>query len=230
MEKVADPTCPWSGWRPANLTFCEEDRCAWVTQPANTWSNVGFLIVGLVILRTARDAAWRGAWWFAPIAIVNAFTSSMLHGTGTFMGQAVDLIGMFLESALFVTLNVRRVHPQMSKSTLIAIYVAILSVSSTILLRFEASGVTLFTLHVVVFAAIEVYLLFRDRGTDYRPLAWVVGLFVVSYGLWWLDTLRIVCDPHNHIFTLHSVWHLLGAVSFYFWFRFFAQFDRPGRP
>jgi hypothetical protein len=97
------------------------------------------------------------------------------------------------------------------------------------LLRFEAIGVTLFTVHVVAFAAIEVYLFFRDRGTDYRPLQWVVVLFVVSYGLWWLDTLRIVCDPHNHVFTLHSAWHLLGAASFYFWFRFFVQFDSPAR-
>jgi hypothetical protein len=84
---------------------------------------------------------------------------------------------------------------------------------------------------MVTFAAIEVRLLVRDRqATDYRALAWVVGLFALSYGLWWLDKLRIVCDPKNHVFTLHSAWHLLGAASFYFWFRFYEQFDRRVTP
>ncbi len=58
----------------------------------------------------------------------------------------------------------------------------------------------------------------------------MVGLFALSYSLWWLDKLRIVCDPENHVFTLHSVWHFLGAASFYFWFRFYAQFDQKVAP
>ncbi len=114
---------------------------------------------------------------------------------------------------------------------LVAFYVCLFGASTALLLRFETLGVALFTTHMVVFAAIEVRLLARDRGTiDHRPLWWVVGLFALSYGLWWLDKLRIICDPRNHVFTLHSAWHFLGAASFYFWFGFYAQFERrlPG--
>jgi len=227
---VPPSTCPWGGLPPANLTFCEEDRCAWITQPANTWSNVGFLVVGLVVLRLARREGARAARWFGPIAIVNAFTSSLLHGTGTFMGQAADQIGMFLESALFVTLSLARWRGWPA-SRLAVFWLALTAASAGLLLRFETLGIALFAAHVVAFAAIELRLLLRDRWTtNYRPLAAVVGLFALSYGLWWLDELRIVCDPKNHVFTLHSAWHLLGAASFYFWFRFYAQFGEAGAP
>jgi hypothetical protein len=219
-------TCPWASFQPANLTFCEEDRCAWITQPANTWSNVGFLIVGILLLRLAHRQRLRGAWFFGPIAVLNAFTSSALHGTGTFMGQAADQSGMFLESALFVTLNLARWRCW-TRPRLMAFYVVLVAVSIVLLLRYEALGIALFIAHIVTFAGIEVRLLLRDRTTtNYRPLGSVVGLFALSYGLWWLDKLRIVCDPKNHVFTLHAAWHLLGAASFYFWFRFYEQFDQ----
>ncbi len=220
------PACPWAGFQLANLTFCEADRCAWVTQPANTWSNVGFLLVGLLVLRAARRTGARVAGLLGLIAIVNAFTSSLLHGTGTFMGQAADQIGMFLESAFFVALSAGR-WLDLGRARVVALHLVLFAGSTALLLRFQTLGIALFTAHMVTFAAIEVRLLVRDgKGTDYRPLAWVAGLFAVSYALWWLDELRIVCDPGNHVFTLHSAWHFLGAASFYAWFRFYAQFER----
>lgn len=38
--------CPWSGWTLPNLKWCEDNVCAWVTAPANTWSNPGGNLVG----------------------------------------------------------------------------------------------------------------------------------------------------------------------------------------
>ncbi len=217
--------CPWGNFQPANLTFCEEDRCAWITQPANTWSNVGFLIVGLLIVRRARSTVAPVAGLLGTIAILTAFTSSALHATGTFIGQAADQSWMFAESALFVTLSAGRWLGWRS-ARLVWFYIVLLASSVALLLRFETLGIALFTVHMVTFGAIEVRLLLRDgKTTDYRPLWWVGGLFVLSYALWWLDELRLVCDPHNHVFTLHSAWHFLGAASFYFWFRYYAQFE-----
>jgi len=43
--------CPWDSWAPASVRFCEEQLCAWVTQPANTYSNVFFLVAGFFIVR-----------------------------------------------------------------------------------------------------------------------------------------------------------------------------------
>jgi hypothetical protein len=46
--------CPWSDFTAAKLRFCEAPVCGWVTEPENTWSNVGFFIVGAIVLSDAR--------------------------------------------------------------------------------------------------------------------------------------------------------------------------------
>jgi hypothetical protein len=217
--------CPWQSLPPANLRFCEADVCGWVTQPANTWTNIGFLVVGLVILRAARkmNAPLAGA--LGVVAVLTTFTSSALHATGTFAGQAIDQAAMFLESALFVVLELRRWRP-FARASLAAVYLALVIASTALLLVYQTAGIALFIAHVAVFLGLELALAVRDRrGTDYRFFGAACGIFVLSYGIWWLDELRIVCDPENHLFGGHGAWHLLGAASFYFWFRHFAQFE-----
>ncbi len=212
--------CPWSSFRAANLVFCELDRCAWITQPANTWTNVGFLLVGALLLRQrARVGTMLGL-----IAIATGITSAAFHATGTLFGQLADQSTMFLESSLFVCLNLGRWR-SMKRSTLVACYALLTIGSSALLLRFERLGIVLFITHVVAFLGIEARLYFRDgKNTHYRPLLSVFALFLVSYALWWVDRLGVVCDPQNHVFTAHGAWHLLGAASFWFWFRFYRQF------
>jgi hypothetical protein len=224
------PRCPWHALAPANLSFCEADVCGWITQPANTWTNVGFLVAGAYILRAARRTPSGMAAWLGPIALLTAFTSSALHATSTFAGQAMDQSSMFLESSLFVAISVKRWRGW-SPAPLAALYAGLVVVSTALLLWLETVGIALFVAQVVTFGAIELRLWFRERErTRYRALAAACATFAVSYALWWLDELRIVCDPNNHVFTLHGAWHLLGALSFPLWFRHFAQFaSRAGR-
>jgi Ceramidase len=220
------PLCPWQRFEPANLDFCERQLCAWVTEPANTWSNLGFFLTGALVLWWARRDGAARAGLFGVVALLTGFGSTALHATSTFIGQALDQGSMFLESGLFVVLNVARLwHPK--RSNLVLSYLALVAPSITLLLYFETIGIALFVVEVVIFVALEARLALRDyRTTRYGPLAGVGVTFVLSYALWWLDHLRILCDPDNHIFTAHSAWHLLGALSFLFWYRHFAQFDR----
>ena len=39
-------TCPWDQFEPTTRHFCEAELCQWVTKPAESWSNIGFIIVG----------------------------------------------------------------------------------------------------------------------------------------------------------------------------------------
>jgi hypothetical protein len=231
------PSCPWQSLAPANLSLCEADVCGWVTQPANTWTNVGFLIAGLWILRAARRASSTSpramAAWFGPIAIATGFASAAFHGTSTFVGQALDQSSMFLESSLFVALSLRRWLGWTSRRTA-AVYAAIALVSTALLWWLETVGIALFIVHVVLFGVIELGLLLSRTSsrppTRYRWLAAACATFAVSYALWWLDKLRVVCDPNNHVFGLHGAWHLLGALSFPFWYLHFAQFEQGAPP
>jgi len=223
--------------------FCEADVCGWVTQPANTWSNLGFLVVGLFVVRLARAEGAPRAGLLGPIAIATGLASTAFHATSTLAGQLADQSVMFLESSLFIVLNVGRLRPIDSKGesvgvlparrpiaarTLIAIYCVLAACSTALLLRFETMGIALFIGHVVTFLSLEAWLARRHRETTrYGALSLVGVTFASSYALWWLDKLRILCDPQNHLFTAHGAWHLLGATSFYFWYRHYAQFEPP---
>ena len=47
------PGCPWyelSELRLPNFDWCEAQRCSYVVEPANAWSNLAYVIVGLVLL------------------------------------------------------------------------------------------------------------------------------------------------------------------------------------
>ncbi len=48
--------CPWSGWTLPNLKWCEDNVCAWVTAPANTWSNLAYIFFSLLMWRRASTS------------------------------------------------------------------------------------------------------------------------------------------------------------------------------
>jgi len=217
---------PWHGLTPANLHFCEASLRAWVAQPANTLSNLGFLIVGVWVIARARRHRRAAAGLLGWIAIATGIGSAALHGTNTLIGQFMDQGAMFLESAFFVVFGLWRWR-RWSRPRLVALYAALVLGSLGLMLRFPTLGIALFVAHVVTFLAIELGLFVRDRGrTRYWAMLAAGGTFALSWGVWWLDLLRVWCDPDNHLFTGHALWHLLGALSFYFWYRYYEQFSR----
>jgi len=218
-------TCPWDHLAPASLRFCEAPVCGWVTEPANTWTNVGFVIVGLWVLARARRDGRGALGWIGVAAIATGVGSAFFHGTSSLAGQLVDQNVMLAETSLFVALNVMRWRRWPNPDRRLALVaLGILAPSLLALVLVPDAGIALFALHVVVMLALELALALRDRGAiRYHDLAVVGLLFALAWGLWWLDKLGLACDPDQHVMTLHGVWHLLGAASFIFWYRHYRQ-------
>ncbi len=63
------PTCPWDSFAPATSRFCEDAVCGWIREPANTWSNVGFIVAGIAALVGSRHGAPRLARRFGLVCI-----------------------------------------------------------------------------------------------------------------------------------------------------------------
>src|ERR1043166_5189618 len=80
--------CPWHTMAVSQYPFCEAPLCAWVEQPSNTFSNLGFLAVGIWIL--ARERREQSFWAIALglILVATAAGSAFYHATGTFLGEA----------------------------------------------------------------------------------------------------------------------------------------------
>jgi hypothetical protein len=225
---------PWSAWEPANLRFCEALVDGWVREPANTWSNVGFFVAAGYVAVLARRDRRPAAGWLWVLALATGLGSTAFHATATLAGQLVDQSVMLLESSYFVARNLgRRLELDASASVRLERGTfGVVSLGSIMLLLARPTwGVALFTLHAVVFVGLELSLFFWPSSRGRIPRVWplaLVGLtFAASLGAWWLDRSALVCEPDNHVFGGHALWHLLGALSFVLWYRHYEALE-PG--
>lgn len=215
--------CPWEGFRQAELPFCEAELCSWIREPANTWSNLAFLIVAVIVVRKSGRAA-------KAIALVSAATglgSALFHATGTQWGGIADYAGMFLGTGAMTALNVRRWR---SVSWPFAYF--LFALTSVLLLAGAAWFPELERILYIVAmpcCLIELRLWFRDRGTRY--FWYLIGSLVLSIGVlfWWLDLSRVFCNPDNHWINGHAIWHLATALALYSLHRFYEQFPSLNR-
>lgn len=221
--------CPWSGFAPATIHFCERELCAWVTQPANTWTNIGFVLVGLHLLRRARllpEERVLGR-LFGVSSIVLGIGSGLFHASGTFAFEVLDLLGMFLISGLMLVLNLRRWRGWGARR-IYATYVGLVAASVALLLAWRPGGIAIFTAQVTLAMLVEIAQRFRGERAEVRFFFGLVVTFSISLAVWALDLKGIVCDPDNHWLSGHGVWHLLNAAAISFLYMFHRQFGPPG--
>ncbi|MCI0571043.1 MAG: ceramidase [Myxococcaceae bacterium] len=221
------PSCPWGDYRAGTVSFCEARLCAWVVEPANAWSNLGFLVMAGVILA----ATWRRPHLstLRVIAVTSALVgvgSFVFHASGTFLGEVVDLTTMYLISGLMLVLELRRLVP-MSTWQVVVLYAAVVTASSGLLGPFPPIGIAVFVVHLVAWVAIHVFSRVRQPTADYRFSNWMAATWMGAGGIWLLDITKVLCDPHNHTFNGHATWHVLCAVCLGLYFRYQVQFFGP---
>lgn len=220
--------CPWSGVTPASIHYCEENLCGWVTQPANAWSNLGFVAVGLYLTwKAAQAPQTRALRLIGPIAVGVGLTSFAYHATYSFVGQLFDLGAMYCFSALLIVMNARRLGAlQGARGN--AAFVLLVGVTTGLVALLRVVGIPLFALQIAAALWLE-HKARRASSTpiDFAPFRNALLTFAVAYGCWLLDFFKVVCDPRWHLLQGHALWHLLDAVIFVWLFRYYAQFTPP---
>jgi hypothetical protein len=218
--------CPWDLWDPGTVSFCEERRCAWVAEPSNTWSSLGYVVVGGWLLVEAirkRDPRFV-VLALAEIAI--GLGSVAFHGTGTFAGEVLDQAGMFMLSALLLCFAAAREWAWSPRRTASS-YVGLVAASTLVLLAVRPIGIPLFAVQLLIGLGWER--LHHRRSTRPEEFArhWQsLAIFAVSLLIWAGDITRVLCVPTNHVLTGHAVWHLLNAWSIERMFRFYQDVFR----
>lgn len=147
--------CPWDGYQPATIAFCEARLCALVAEPANAWTSLSKTLVGLLLIPACRRAAVPALWAIVAAAVLQGPLGFALHATGTFWGEALDVCGMFLISGLLVTFALARVR-RWSARRLVAGYAALTAGSVVALLLAHPSGIAVFSAQLAAWAALEV--------------------------------------------------------------------------
>lgn len=222
-------SCPWDGFDPGTVAFCERRLCAWIVEPSNAWSNIAYLLVGLAILWHRRSRLSSALAMVGYTAVIVSLGSFAFHATGTFIGEVLDVSAMYLISGLFITFAVKRYYGW-SDPRLIRLYGALSAVSIALLIATRVSGIPVFALQVTVAVLIEIVLFRRfrqapDASVSYKPMLALILLFSVSFLAWWLDISHRVCDPDNHVFTGHAFWHVSNSLCLWFFYAFHRQFE-----
>ena len=219
-------SCPWSRFEPATIEFCERRLCGWVVEPANTWSNIGFVIVGLLIIFNVAREARPDLKMIGLTAILVGIGSTLFHMTGARWGEIIDVSAMYLISSLFIVFAAQRLWV-LPVSRFVLTYLALVSVTIAGLVMSKTNGIWLFAGHITAAVLLELQA-FRALAAraSYRNLGLMALTFCVAFTSWALDVRHVVCDPHNHVFGGHALWHIANACCLWFYFKFQKQFAK----
>jgi hypothetical protein len=237
---------PWTAWQPATCMpaacFCEAVGSGFIRQPMATWSNLAFVLVGLLILEDVlRPSATRSNLLARRRAYVVVYAVAMIliglgswfyHASLTFVGQWFDVMGMYLLGTFMVLYNIARLvfspqvthphaalkgmrmpFPQLSGRAFAVSYVLFNCALGLSLIVVPELRRYLFGILLVVTIALEGMLRYR-RATQIRTSYFIAALliYVLAQIIWTLDLNHIVCDPSGPL-QGHAVWHVLTALS-----------------
>lgn len=233
-------SCPYDpllhAFGPPNIKWCEERLCSIVQEPANTWSNLPYIIVGLWILSQARGR--RPFRVLGAAAIVMGALSLVYHASNTYATQVLDFVGMFVYLSLLLVWNLRRLGIVSGQTRSVSAYFLLVYANMALLLIFPLalglpiqSIIMVGTIGTFALEALLAPRTIRALGAGpYRQYGLAV-LFLASAAMAsYLDLSRRWCDPSNHWAQGHALWHLLTAASIIFVFRFYEKVGTERRP
>ena len=223
--------CPWSGFTPPNVDWCEEQLCAWVTNPADTWSNLAYVVFGawmVVANRRTQGSPGSALRFFGPASIAAGVCSGLFHASYTFLLQFLDFVGMFLFCFTVLTENALRLR-WIEASRMGLFFVAGVAGSSLLVPLLWAAGLPYQGLvFMLILVAVGQELAARRRlgpAPSYRFYALALGLLTTAALFSLADVTRTWCDPTNHWIQGHSVWHVLSAAALLALYHHHAQLE-----
>ena len=104
--------CPWHEAAVAvgapNIKWCEATLCGWISEPANTWSNLAYLVLGAVIAWQNRRMPHYELRWMGPAMLLMGGFSLVYHASNNYLTQVFDFLGMYLLVFWMLVINLRR--------------------------------------------------------------------------------------------------------------------------
>lgn len=220
--------------------FCEAARDGWVKQPANSLSNLGFVVAGLAVGWHARRRSLLGdtlprlpgtATGLACLVVLLGPASAAMHATQSSLGGYLDLTSMYLVAgfaAAYATTRWRRQGSVFFWQLFLLLVAAceLVGLYGGEVPVVHVAGNLAFGLLLGYAVVVEVRLWRRGPGrADLRYGAAALASMLIAFVIWNLSQ-HGWCDPHS-LLQGHAVWHLLGALAAYLLFRFYASEEEP---
>lgn len=225
VQLFMDQSCPWTSLAPSTLQWCEQQLCAWVREPSNTYSNLIYIIVGLYILydtRKFREVYLKVLGYFS---ILLGFMSGFYHASGSLIGELFDFSAMFLFSSYFITAALARLYGWGNSKVLsTALILAGGTIAANVI--YPLAGPYLFASQMILSFYLEFRIWKQPNIAHAKFKNFIISflLLQLAFVIWNLDRSRIVCDPDNHWISGHAIWHILTGFGALYVYKFYSQF------
>lgn len=233
---------PWAG---TGAEFCEASHPGLIKQPANTWSNFGFIIAGLTIAwqlskgsfsankNTITQKFFYGT-FLACIVVFLGPGSMAMHATEASIGGWFDMLSMYLICSFSFAYALERYY---SLSALSFFFIFIVALGSCLVIQelpFRVpivgfAGNFIFAVYISLTIIFEILNTFVRKLTHRKLYGLLsLGSLLLAFIIWnmWKNDSPL-CDPQS-LLQGHAIWHILDAVAAYFLFRFYASEHREG--
>jgi hypothetical protein len=224
--------CPWhesaENFGVPNLKWCEETLCSWISEPANTWSNLAYFIAAIVIYRWTRKSDQVSMRYLPYAMFLMGLGSYIYHMSNNYFSQIIDFVGMYIYIYWLAILNMMRLGWVKTMKSALGYYLAFIVVNTIALHLMYLAGIK-FQLLVLIAGIFIVFLEFllkdkKTKETNYNYLKAALLLLVVAESFSLMDLNRIICFPTNHWFQGHAIWHLISATGLTIGVKHWAQF------
>ena len=233
IPSIADPSSPWyalSEWRKPNLKWCEGQNNSWIIEPANTWSNLAYVIAAIFIARHSKKFKSKAIKSYGWVMLVMGLCSGIYHASYTFVLQVLDFFGMYLMTYLMILVQLKRLgwaksamNPRIFCSLILG--TTAFTIWCDFYTDFHIQKIIL--VHTIFILASEVLIRFKSSVKySMKHFYWgalFMGIAVTFSGL---DASRVMCDPDNHLIQGHALWHVFSAVGLTLLYLHHSQFDR----
>lgn len=200
------------------VIYCEKAIDGLIARPGYFISNLAYILVGIFLL-TKKDKL---AKILGIISILIGVLSGVYDASFKFNSQILDLSGMFLLVIFLLVFNLYKLKITSSRNSIIlAVVLQILSMLGIILLEAQ-SGRILFGLYVIGVIITELIFWKRKLLREYKTFAIALGLFLLGFVIWMLDSNQILCSPITLI-NGRAVFHYLTAISIYYLYKYNLQ-------
>jgi hypothetical protein len=225
------PSCPWyditQRTGAPNIKWCEETLCQWISEPANTWSNLGYLIVGLfIVIIASKKNHNRSMKQFGPIIIFMGAMSFFYHLSNFYGSQILDFVGMFFFVGWAIGMNLIRLGKLKDKNliwfNLVLGGMLVLAMHVMYLMGIKYQVLIILTALIIIATEMMARKLIK---VHYGWFGVTLLTLIIAFGFSISDGQRIWCHPSEHgwLSQGHAVWHWVAAIGMLTIYLHYAQ-------
>lgn len=213
-----------------DIKYCEQTICSFISEPANTWSNLAFVFVGIFIAFHFKEKvknmspALKAYGWNTVAVGVSSF---VYHLSNNFVTQYFDFLGMYAFAGLLMFYHLEQLK-LLSGETLLRNYLLSFIPFSLVFFVFRANGIPVqfSVIAVVIVVLVTKIILVRKYRPSFKLFFYALIPFLMAATFQIMDIKRVACNPQNHFLQFHALWHVFNALGMGMLFLYYLNFHK----